>query len=363
MKKFFFFAALAAMTLTACNDVNKIADEADSKFEIGLVNAADMASKGYVAGATMEDNLYNALHYGDEGLVDSHSWRDIRLSAYLTPGTNQIFASQPYFIDEIWRTDAAGAAASWKHYDAEAAQFVPVYWPMSGNLQFLGISMTEPLTGSAVAWNSQNPAAGVTLTIGDKFMQDDVMYADCASRGSNEGAAVAMNFRHTQAWIEFAIQASTSDIVTIKDIVIENIYTRGDVTVGPVVSPATENVIWNFDREASRNVSMPDNYAGDAVKQGYEKLLKVSAPAAATDIKYFDVLIPKQSKTAFLVYYTLAGQDNVLEFRYALDAGTWNAGSKYVYEITFKPHEIVVDPTVTTFAGGTVTDFTPTTHE
>lgn len=361
MKKLFVFAAVAALCLTACNQTEKALEIEDQQMPIQLVNAANINTKGYVAGETMEDNLYNKLHYGDEALVDSHSWRDIRLSAYLTPGAQQTFASQPYFIDELWRTDNNGAAASWKHHNGTA--FSPIYWPMSGSLQFLGISMTEDLSGSAVSWNSANPAAGVTLTIGDKFMQDDVMYADCPARGSNEGAAVAMNFRHTQAWIQFKIQSTVADIVTLKDIVVENVYTRGDVTVGPVISPATENVIWNFDREASRNLSMPDNYAGDAVKQGYDKLLAVSSPAAATDIKYFDVLLPKQAKTSFVVYYTLAGQDNVLEFRYPLDGSIWNAGSKYVYEITFKPHEIIVDPTVTTFANGTVTDFTPTTLE
>ena len=363
MKKFFFFAALAALTLTACNNMNENNLSAGDQQELRLVNAANLSTKGYVTGATMEDNLYNKLHYGDEAAAASHSWRDIRLSAFLTPGAGQTFASQPYFIDEIWRTDAAGAASSWKHYDLGAGAFSPVYWPMSGELQFLGVSMTEDLSGSAVAWDSANPAAGVTLTIGDKFMQDDVMYADCPARGSNEGAAVAMNFRHTQAWIEFAIQATTTDIVTIKDIVVENVYTRGDVTVGPVASGASENVTWNFDREATRNLSMPDNYSGDAVKQGYDKLLKVSAPAADTDIKYFDVLLPKQAKTAFVVYYTLAGQDNVLEFRYDLDGSTWLAGSKYIYAITFKPHEIIVNPTVTAFAAGDVSDFTPTTLE
>lgn len=361
MKKIFVFAAIAALCLTACNKQDKAAVASEPQFEIGLVNAANISTKGYVTGATMEDNLYNALHYGDEGMAASHSWRDIRLSAYLTPGAGQTFASKTYFEDEIWRTDAAGAASSWKHHDGSA--FVPVYWPMDGQLQFLGISMTEDLSGSAVSWNSTNPANGVTLTIGDKFMQDDVMYADCPARGSDSGAAVPMTFRHTQAWIEFAIQADVTDIVTLKDIVVENVYTRGDVTVGPVISPATENVIWNFDREATRNLSMPDNYTGDAVKQGYDKLLKVSAPAAATDIKYFDVLLPKQAKTSFVIYYTLAGQDTVLEFRYDLDGATWNAGSKYVYAITFKPHEIIVNPTVTAFTAGGVTDFTPTELE
>lgn len=360
MKKVLFFALAAALCLTACNQVEKAFDN-DRDFEIGVVSIANISTKGYVTGETMQDNIYNGLHYGDENAPASHSWRDIRLSAFLTPGDRQTFASQPYFIDEIWRTNADGAANSWKHFDGN--NFVPVYWPMSGNLQFLGISMTEPLGGSAVSWNSANPAAGVTLTIGDKFMQDDVMYADCPARGANEGAAVPMTFRHTQAWIEFAIQANVTDIVTIKDIVVENVYTRGDVTVGPVVDPAGENVIWNFDREATRNLSMPDNYAGDAVKQGYDKLLQVSAEPADTDIKYFDVLLPKQSKTSFVIYYTLAGQDNVLEFRYPLENGTWNAGSKYIYAITFKPHEIIVNPIVTAFTPGAVSDFTPTELE
>lgn len=361
MKKILFFAAMAALMLTACNQLDNPKNEVVNS-EISVVNAA--LTKGYVAGATMQDCIYNGLHYGDEAAAASLSWRDIRLSAYLTPGAGQTFASAPYFIDQIWRTADNGAAASWKHHNGTA--FSPIYWPMSGELQFLGISMTEPLSGSAVAWDTANPANGVTLTVGDKFLQDDIMYADCPARPSGASAsaaatAVPMTFRHAQAWIEFAIQATESDIVTIKDIVIENVYTRGDVTLGPVVSPATENVVWNFDREAARNFSMPDNYKGDATKQGYDNLLKVSTPdPAATDIKYFDVLLPKQPKTAFVIYYTLEGQDNVLEYRYALDGATWNAGSKYVYQITFKPYEIIVDPMVTTFAAGGVDDFDPT---
>lgn len=401
MKKILFFALAAAVCLTACNQVEKAIEEAQAPTEIQLVsvsNISGLSTKGYVAGATMLDNTYNALHFGDEtpsteesAPNPNHSWRDIRLSAYLTPTGNQTFASRPYFIDEIWRTDepstvTGGSAGSWKHHDGSA--FVPVYWPMDGNLQFLAISMTQPLSGSAISWNASNPANGVTMTLGDKFLQDDVMYADCPARGSNNGAAmvpgtgddhtaghatqgpVPLTFRHTQAWIEFAITTDMANVVTIKDIVVENVYTRGDVTVGPVDPNANpqENVNWNFDREEARNFSMPDNYAASDTKKGYNVLLQVGDfdidEAANANVKYFDVLLPKQNKTAFVVYYTLAGQDQILEYRYPLTtSATWNAGSKYVYQITFKPHEIVVDPHVVTFAGGEVGDFTPTTLE
>lgn len=385
MKKILFFALAAAVCLTACNQVEKAIEEAQAPTEIQLVSMSNVTSpstKGYVAGATMEDNIYNGLHYGDENAAASHSWRDIRLSAYLTPAGSQTFASRPYFIDEIWRTDDAGAAGSWKHHDGSA--FVPVYWPMDGNLQFLAISMTQPLSGSAISWNASNPANGVTMTLGDKFLQDDVMYADCPSRGSNNGAAmgtgdeheaghatqgpVPLTFRHTQAWIEFAITTDMADVVTIKDVVVENVYTRGDVTVGPVAGTASDNVVWNFDREEARNFSMPDNYAASDTKKGYNVLLQVgsfdTSEADNANVKYFDVLLPKQNKSAFVIYYTLAGQDQILEYRYPLtSSATWNAGSKYVYEITFKPHEIVVDPHVLTFAGGDVADFTPTVLE
>ncbi len=341
MKKTLFFAAMAAMVLASCNtheiqNVDKIEQGPELSFSV-----ANISTKGYVEGGDFIDSPYDKLHgQTPDGKTD----RTMQLSAYLTP---QSGASANYFIGQEFLKNANGETDGKWHHSPK------VYWPMGGQLAFLAYSSTKPFTGTGVSWDEDNAASKVVLNVSEEYLQDDILFSAIAARGSNAstgaGAAdVALTFNHTQAWIQFQIKSDTQDIVKVKDIIIEDLYSRGELTLTGGATPKAE---WNFRRETASDRAMDDTYA-------------ILDPAyIPTSAAFMDMLVPEQRQTAFVIHYTLEGQDNVLEYRYDLSTEQWLMGKKYVYEITFKPYEIIVVPTVSAFTAGTVPADFPSTLE
>ena len=323
MKKVFVFAAaLAAFALTACNEVSPKVDEPQQ--ELALVNAAQV-TKGYVEGATFVDSPYDKLHgQTPDGKTD----RAMLLSAYLTP---QSGAAGDYFVGQTFSKNANGETDNMWHHNPK------VYWPIGGTLDFLAISSTLPFSGTVINWNPDNAAQSVVLTVGDKYLQDDIIYGAVVGRTTNAGAPVTMTFNHTQAWIQFQIKVdddSMNDIVKINDITLKNIYTRGELTLN---GGSTPSAVWDFGRETAIDKAMDDTY-------------QILAPNYISDqVGYMDMLVPAQAQTEFVMHYTLEGQENVLEYSYPLATAQWEKGKKYIYEITIKPYEITVNPLVTDF--------------
>lgn len=330
MKKIFVFAAMAAMVFTACNN-NQIAnvDELELGPEISM-SIANLSTKGYVEGSDFVDTPYDALHPSTPG-----NPRKMMLSAYLTP---QSGASANYFVGQEFAKNANGETDDKWHHNPK------VYWPMGGTLSFLAYSSTIPFAGTAVFWDEDNAANKVVLGVSEEYLQDDILFSAIPTRGSQAGPAagaadVALTFNHTQAWIQFQIKSESANLVKINEIIIEDLYSRGELTLTGGATPKAE---WNFRRETASDRAMDDTYA-------------ILAPAyIPVETAYMDMLVPEQRQTAFVLHYTLEGQDNILEYRYDLSTEQWLMGKKYVYEITFKPYEIVVVPTVTAFTAGAV---------
>lgn len=322
MKKLFVFAAMAALLLSACNEIEKPIAELQQD-EISLVSA-NFATKGYVEGADFVDTPYDALHPSTPG-----DPRTMQLSAYLTP---QSGASGNYFVAQPFEKNANGETDNLWHHNPK------IYWPIGAQgVDFLAYSSTIPFTGTAVKWNQSNAASECILYVSEEYLQDDILFGAVAGRQTNAGAPVAMTFNHAQAWIQFQIKvedASMENIVKINDITITSLQTRGELTLKGGAAPTAS---WNFTSETAVDRPMDDTYG-------------ILAPAfISSTVGYMDMLVPQQPQTSFVMHYTLAGQDAVLEYTYDLANATWEMGKKYIYEITIKPYEITVQPTVVPF--------------
>lgn len=362
MKRFFAVAAIAALFLTSCNQAKELEEvstvRAEMKFSI-----ANIATKGYVEGASFDDTAFDKLHEG----TNPTNPRSMTLSAYLYP---QSGASSNYFVGETFSVDNEdGDARRWHHTPA-------IYWPMGGKLSFLAYSVTEPFDGTAVKWSSDNAASQVVLNVSDQYIQDDILYSGVYQR--NSGATVGdpgstgtpatdveMTFQHAQAWIEFQIKSQTPNIVKLNEIVVKNINSRGQLTINaPASASAEAAAVWDFNYVNKRDLVVPDTYnvynnpdSVAANKPGFPRYI-------GTEVKYFDFLLPgSQDQTEFLLHYQLEGQDNILEYSYKLTGSKWNMGNKYIYEIEFRPYEIIVKPIVTTWDGGDVPSDFPSVLE
>jgi len=353
MKKFIFLSAtMAALTFLAasCNKENgPAAFDQDSKALQGAeitLNTSAKVTKGYITGATFFDTAIAELHNGTDGAPsDVKTEREMRISAYLHPQSGD---EGNYFVDYTY---AKGADDEMWHHDPK------IYWPLAGTLDFLAYSAKNDFDAKDVAWNEKNASESVVLTVLEDRTQDDIVYCSASGCKSSDGAeAVPMQFKHAQAWLEFQIKVANSDMedkIAIEEIVIENIYNDGELTIENGGGSATAE--WNFRKSQSKNVIFDDSYS----IYGSQKADYSLDNAIDSEINYMDMLLPEQAKTSFVIKYVLAGQPNKLQYRYTLGTDNWLQGEKYVYEIQFNVNELTVEPTVKEYANGVVTDLTP----
>lgn len=339
--------AVAVLALVACNKETSPSPMQDNIGTVNneiAVNTAAHKTKGYITGETFFDTAIAELH----GETPATTPREMKLSAYLTPQSGE---ADNYFTDF---TFAKGASdGNWHHTPA-------VYWPIAGKLDFLAYSSQEPFDTKDVTWNEKNASESLVLNVLEDRTQDDIVYAYAYDQKSENGAtAVAMQFQHTQAWLEFQIKVANSDMqdkIAIKEIIIENANNSGELTIRKESSSAKAE--WSFRHEQKKNIVFEDNYNLYGSSTG-----GVLTNALDEEISYMDMLLPEQAKTSFVIKYYLAGQDKELQYRYEL-AGTgssdnWTMGSKYVYEITFTVNEITVAPTVKAYENGDVATLFP----
>lgn len=349
--KNYILSAAAILMLVACNkEANPVSvssgENAPGNMEIA-VNTATSRTKGYLAGATFFDTAIEELHSGTSGEPSTETVaREMKLSAFLTPQSGQ---ADNYFSDF---TFSKGSDGNWHHTPA-------IYWPVGGQLDFLAYSSMVPFEAKDVIWNGKNATDGLVLKVQGTHTQDDIVYASAYSQSSSDGTGpVAMEFKHTQAWLEFQIKVADEgmlDKIAIKGIVIENAYDSGELTI--TRSGSTAKAEWSFLQEQNKDIEFEDNYNLYGTSED-----GVLTNALTNEISYMDMLLPAQRKTGFIIRYTLAGLDKELQYRYDLSStGTaeWLMGKKYVYAITFNVNEITVAPTVLEYSGGDASGLIP----
>ena len=347
MNKTLILLAAAGVAFAACKK-EQVHDLVQQDQELSVMSFNHLNSKGYVEGAVFADTPYDRLHRPNYTATVENDARTMLLSAYLTP---QSGIAGDYFTGKSFKRD--GNDNLWHNYLANVK--APIYWPIGGTLDFLALSTTTAIAAEDLAWNEENAAHSFTLNAGTAFKQDDILFSSVCGRKVGTNATVDMEFQHAQAWIQFQLNATESGVITIKKIELQDIYEKGSLNVMNNLGNAVAS--WNFRKEMRKDVEMDDTYGvlntPLVVKEGSEG-------GADDTIGYMDMLIPEQNKTSFLITYTLKNQPDVeLKYLYTLAHENWLMGNKYVYKINFGINEITVDPSVETFAGGNVSDFSP----
>ena len=344
MKKTFLFVVAAVVALTACNKNGSTADapEMTKEMSVMAVNQKSM-TKGYATGATFEDIAYNEIH--DDSPIATP--REMMLSTYLIPqnGTpGNYFVAEPFAVnteDNLWHATPAR------------------YWPIGGALDFLAYSVENAFAEDKVHWDADNAAGSLNINVTPAYTQDDILFSSVSGRASSTGsAAVPMEFKHAQAWIEFRVCATKADVVMLNEITLENIYDCGDLNIKNNAGDAIAR--WDFREYRAADKTVDDTFEVYGSTSGTPKYLIVDDGDASTDTdwEYLDMLIPEQEKTAIVLKYELAGNEDgqQLTYRFNLDKENWLQGKKYVYDITMSVNEITIQPSVATWGEGVVTD-------
>lgn len=354
MKNYLFITAVACAALVSCN--KKAPSDIQIPSDNGLQECSFMAfngigTKGYVEDELFADTPYNKLHKPNYEPTEVRDARTMLISSYLTP---QSGFPGTYFKEATYKYSSNDNL--WHNFDG--TELAPIYWPIGGQLDFLALSVTKDIADGNLIWNEDNVAQSFTLKATDDFKQDDILFASVCGRKIGTDPKVEMKFNHAQAWIQFQLNAGATttgatDIVTVQKVELVDIYSKGNVTVYNNLGNAFAK--WDFREETRKDVLMDDTYG----VTGAPLVPKDGVEGEDSDtIGYMDMLIPEQQKTAFLITYTLKGQEaNVLTYYYELEHENWLMGHKYIYKIDFGTNEITVQPSVVTFDRGTAPEY------
>lgn len=324
---------LLAVTLAGCS--HTLEEPQDNPVhELTLSCIVSRVTKGYLTGTVLEETPSDQLHAASK----TPSPRDIRISAWLHPQTGEESA---YFTDNVFRRSADGY---W--HNCVGGIEAPIFWPVGGDLDFLAysVSSTSSLTSKAV-WDAVNNASRVSIPIasGD-CLQDDIVFSSAYRKSVSHGdepvsdGRLTMQFHHSQAWIEFNLSTSVDGgdggdpAVTVTGLVLENIYTSGDLTIHNDGGDATCS--WSFRTASASDMTVVGTPLG----------------LAATPTS-FDFLLPEQKRTAFTLSYRLGETEKVFVKHVELPHSTWLMGYKYIYDITFKASELTISPSCEVWNG------------
>lgn len=319
MKKRFFCAAVAILTLAAACD-KSLPDAPEAVRELSvLASSDDVTTKGYTETDGFYETAISELHSDSK----TPSPRTMLVSSYLTPQSGDAGA---YFTGNTFSYSGEGD----KWWNTVDGEHDPVYWPIGGTLDFLAVSLSETDThGITCKWDSTNPAEEVTFEVSADNSQNDILFAS-ASDVKSSGSAESLNlkFSHAQAWLEFALTGSGDVPVHFKNIRIGDAYNAGTLTVHNNYGNAVAS--WDFSEETHQDFLVDNKY---------------SVSDLTDEPQYLDMLLPQQPRTSFTVCYTIGDDPTEISRTVNLDTGTWLKGERYVYHVNISSSVLHVSST------------------
>lgn len=155
-----------------------------------------------------------------------------------------------------------------------------VYWPLGGDMDFLAISCVaqDYNISNGASWYSENYTKGVELNVVDGAVRtSEIMYATANGRESKDGS-VALEFTHTQSWLQFQLSQFSLNEVRLDSIVLMNAYSGGKLRIQnevflshdwdfrgrfrrSVVVPGTQNLVLSLESVALCNILIPEQPA------------------------------------------------------------------------------------------------------
>lgn len=237
----------------------------------------------------------------------------IYLSSYFNNGTYEK-ESGNYLYEVPFRQKLNGK------WSADPA----VYWPMGGDMDFLAVCCVArdySITDGA-SWYSENYTKGVELNVADGAVRSsEIMYAAANGKDSEDGS-VALEFIHTQSWLQFQLGQFSVNEVRLDSIVLMNAYTGGKVRIQNDVFLSHD---WDFRGRFRKSVVVP----------GTQDLV-LSRESTA----YCNILVPEQQACRIGVYWkerssSLVSWDSCRQQVSISDANfdPWYSGVKTVFQL------------------------------
>ena len=331
MKKSLFILATAAIALASCNNDVKIAENKtlgnpNQQKEIGFFPLSEKSARMQAPAARAQYAVTTTTFPADNTM---------EVKAYQTqPSPGAYFDKTTFSKDGTY----------WKGCQ---------YWPLSAaKLNFFAVSgygvsashitITDALATAGVAYTTANSYSATT--------QSDIMYAFGRGEVTKNVNALSfpnnvdMQFKHALALVDFEVKgysAVETSAITVNSITLKGATYNGTLTLTNT-NAATESdavttaILWAAgDVVATQTV--PGISSGTAIGADFARIGNGL------------MVIPGTGFTCFVINYSLNGNNYDYEYTPSPAVSSTTANNKYTYQITFKLHEILINPSVDTW--------------
>ena len=355
MKKYFFLAVAAVVALAACTK-NDIDETTQKGREINFNTVANKATKAPIAGATY---AYNCPAFG------VFAW-------YLSSGT---WASHEAVTPVSYMDDVQISFDDTKDIWTPSTTY---YWPLEGKLTFIAYS---PKSAATATFSNAGLLTLTNFTVSTTVAdQVDLLYSSVAadkngneaayvdtgnSKNSGETTGVNIKFKHALAQVIFKAKAA-DDVFDagmsfkVNSITVNAASTATSMTVSNPTDEQLASAITTWTAPGTNVNFAVSSAAFPAAENTY--LTKSYSDPIGDPLLMIPVTAFAGTDPTVTVNYTLyRTSDNVnlgsksatVHFD-AIDnvVTNWQAGKKYVYNLTIDLEKIYFNPTITDWADG-----------
>ncbi len=317
MKKMFFFAVAAMVSLSSCV---KSSDYYTGKNE-------QMGFKSAVSRAIIETNA--DMTY------------PIAVSAVWDDNSDNVF--DPYFSNAKFVYDSS--LNLWKGEPAK-------YWPTSGNMHFVALC---PYPVNATVTNNYKVSDGTFESV--KFSnidnnlkdQHDVLFSDDLATAAPQQSAQTLNFHHAYSQLNVTFRKTDSAaVVIVKNVSVQGVHISGTLTVVPVIGGESTATWATPGDEFAIN-----RYFLDADATGVEDgaLDMVLNADENNPLSPKPILVIPGAQTSLVIEYSIDGVDHTYTETLS---GDWLMGYKYTYNFVVNVREIMFNCDVEAWVDGTI---------
>jgi len=375
MKKLVFFAAVAAIALTSCQEEKSYSEGATGENDVAFA-LQSLATKAEGSASSVKNGISVALDivdgvqiYLDETITDLNFAPETKGAPAYTENVGYLYQ------DKLGvHTDAAGGVdatfARLTEKTSEGWCYCHKYseniWPDETTPVQFYLRMPSDMDSHGVT--SLAYASGVT-TVGytsptTAAAQQDILFGGIQMNhkkymGSYYPQGAPVTLYHALTGIKFAIKNTAAELA---DIQVNKISFIGLKNTGTFTFTAPGTFNWTSATAVDENVISQTFEAGDLVT--YDATTHAgnnfadSFYAAGTsqnlnkaDASYTFWLIPQSitnSDAILKIEYTASGKDEAMEIRLGdLHASTWNAGQLRTYTFRLDEVNVMIDDTVT----------------
>lgn len=365
MKKYFILAAAALVALAACtkNEIDPASKIKDAR-EINFNTVTGLATKAPISGTTYS---YNCPNFG---VFASYLEKNKTWAANKADATRYMDDVEVTFDDDkdIWTPSST------------------YYWPLEGSLSFIAYSPkaaataafaestgTLTLTDFTVASTVADQVDLLYSSINADRTQNESYYVDGGNSKNSETVGdkgVNIKFKHALAQVIF--KAKTDDDVfdagmsfKIDTLVVNAASTADNMTVvNPADADAAATITtWTNPKTNAYFVVRSDDFPNATVATGAANFLgKTLSDPIGDALLMIPVTAFAGTDPTVTVKYTLyrlsdalpmGSKEVTIHFDDIDDVVTnWQAGKKYVYNLTIDLQKIYFNPTVTDWVDG-----------